>query len=285
MRNSILTFSEKTFDFLFRLWESKTNQKILGSLFVSAFLLSLLFIWFKNLELVPTSWTFIPKNYFVAVDVAFTILLGVEVIGMVFVLAKSVADSVAKQFEIFSLILLRNAFKEFDNYHNIVSWENGMEPVFHMFANALGGLAIFVMIIIFTRIKLHKRITEDDAAQARFNSVKKFVSLLMLVGFVGIGIDDFVLLLTNNEPFNFFTGFYTLLIFTDILIVLISLRYSQMYIVVFRNSAFALATVMIRIALTAPVYWNVTIGIVSAGFVLLTSYFYNKFRKIESLKL
>jgi hypothetical protein len=53
-------------------------------------------------------------------------------------------------------------------------------------------------------------------------------------------------------------------IVTDVLIMLISLGYSGSYPVVFRSFGFAVATVLIRLALMAPPYVNALLGLASA---------------------
>jgi hypothetical protein len=50
--------------------------------------------------------------------------------------------------------------------------------------------------------------------------------------------------------------------------VLISLRYSASYHVVFRNSGLAVATVLLRLALTAPPPWSGLLGVVALVFAL-----------------
>jgi hypothetical protein len=70
------------------------------------------------------------------------------------------------------------------------------------------------------------------------------------------------------------------LIFTDILVVLVSLRYSSEYRVVFRYSGFAAATVLIRLALTAPPYVNAALGFGAALFALGLTLAYNAFSPV-----
>ena len=67
------------------------------------------------------------------------------------------------------------------------------------------------------------------------------------------------------------------MVFSDILIVLVSLRYSLAFPVVFRNSGFALATVMLRLSLIAPGYYGVGLGICAALYILAIKYAYNAF--------
>ncbi|SDA88909.1 hypothetical protein SAMN03080617_03124 [Algoriphagus alkaliphilus] len=55
-------------------------------------------------------------NIFFSIELAFNVLLIFEAMSLIFLFPDSVADSVGKQFEIISLILLRDAFKEFGHY-------------------------------------------------------------------------------------------------------------------------------------------------------------------------
>ncbi|MFN2352965.1 MAG: hypothetical protein ABR512_00385, partial [Desulfopila sp.] len=63
--------------------------------------------------------------------------------------------------------------------------------------------------------------------------------------------------------------FYTLLILTDILVVLISQCFHPSFFTIFRNSGFALSTLLIRLALAAPPYYNVLLGVAAASFAIL----------------
>ena len=72
----------------------------------------------------------------------------------------------------------------------------------------------------------------------------------------------------RNEDLHFFETFYTVIVFADVLIVLLSLRYSASYHVVFRNSGLAVATVLLRVALAAPPFYNAALGLAAALFAL-----------------
>jgi hypothetical protein len=75
--------------------------------------------------------------------------------------------------------------------------------------------------------------------------------------------------------FRFFDAFYTVLIFSDVLVVFIALRYSSTFYVVFRNSGFAAATVMIRLALAGPRYLDGAIGVGAALYAVGLTAAYN----------
>ena len=70
-------------------------------------------------------------------------------------------------------------------------------------------------------------------------------------------------------PCRWFDAFFTALIFADVLVVLISLRYTDTYAVVFRNAGFALATVVLRLALVAPAVPGVLLGVGATAFASL----------------
>lgn len=61
-------------------------------------------------------------NIFFTIELAFNVLLIFKAMSLIFLFPNSVADSVGKQFEIISLILLRDAFKEFGHYLGDLEW-------------------------------------------------------------------------------------------------------------------------------------------------------------------
>ena len=206
-------------------------------------------------------------------------MLGIEILAMVFVLAYSVSKAVAKQFEILSLILLRQTFKEFSKYDVFHNWSDAIEPIGYMMSDAFGVLIIFVGVFYYLKIQKHQTISCSAQMNKRFISVKKLLALFMIIIFVSIGIYDLGFYINTGEQIEFFRIFYTILVFMDIFIVIISLRYNHSYAVVYGNSALAVATVFIRLALQAPHYFDAAIGIVAVGFVIVTGLFYNKYRE------
>jgi len=278
MKDKFLTFSFTVFDKISKKFESPKGFNIISSGLAIIFIVSL-FIAFVNINFnLPESIAYLlPDNYFFAVEITFTILLAVEIIEMVFILAHSVTDSVAKQFEILSLILLRQAFKEFSNIDMPIEIVSIIQPATYILSDIFGALFIFAGVLIFKKMQKHRVITSNDEDSYKFTALKKALALFMLAAFIIIGIYDIALYIDGAEQFQFFTMFYSLLIFTDILIVIISLRYSHLYCVVFRNTGFAIATILIRFALSLPRYYDTAMGILSIIFVILITYVYNKF--------
>src|SRR5262245_39947519 len=101
------------FDHLEDRWERPATRRWVANILVLAFILSLAAIELNRHQWFPVGLSsLIPVNHFYAIKLAFDLLLIIEVLGLVFSLASSVADAMGKQFEILSLILLRQSFKE-----------------------------------------------------------------------------------------------------------------------------------------------------------------------------
>jgi hypothetical protein len=277
--NLLFRYSNWVFDHFEEWWEGPEARRWVAYVLISGFLISLVLIEASRLGwLPPFLASSVSTNHFVAIDVAFTLFLVVELIGLITGLVTSVADTAAKQFEVFSLILLRRSFKElveFDQEPIEWSFEVGREAVQFIVVDAGGALLIFSTLGIFYTLQRHQAITHTAAEQRHFVTQKKVVANILLLVLAGLGVYSVVSPLVFGETVPFFNTFYTVLIFSDVFIVLISLRYSATYHVVFRNSGFAAATVMIRLALAGPRYLGTALGVVAAVFNLGVAAAYN----------
>lgn len=255
-------------------WEGPQARRIVTFVLIGGFFVALLLIEASRQGLLPVpAAESVGTNHFRAIDVAFTLFLVVELVGLVVGLSGSVADTAGKQFEVFSLILLRESFKELTKFdQEPIQWTMdgiGREAVQLAVVDAVGALLIFLTMGLFYRLQRREPVAESPVEYQRFVAWKKLVANALLLVLAGLGIYSIVGLVgTENffDEFSFFDTFYTILIFSDVLIVLVSLRYSLTYHVVFRNSGFAAATVMIRLALAGPNYVDVALGVLAALF-------------------
>ncbi len=244
-------------------------RKISVSL-VFLFLCSLAVIELNRQGFLPTGLAaMVSTNHFFAVHAAFTVILILEVISLIFVLPCSFSRSLGKQFEILSLILIRNAFKELSYFAEPLTYLGNQDKVLHILANGFGALLIFALLGVY--YKIQKRSEEDGRHIDLYGFVasKKAISLLLLVSFILMGGYSAYQTILGVEHPDFLHGFYSQLILTDILIVLVSQCFHPSAKMIFRNSGYALATLMIRIALIAPVYYNVLLGAAAMVFAIL----------------
>ena len=85
----------------------------------------------------------------------------------------------------------------------------------------------------------------------------------------------------------FYVDLFTVMIFADAVILLLSLLLAGHYELVFRNAAFVVSTILLRFSLAVQKPYDVELGLLSIAFgtlVLLTYWYYMKFVVSEERK-
>lgn len=259
------------FDPLHHLWEHEKMHRKISFGLVLFFLISVIGIELTRRNLLPAPLaSLVPRNHFFAVQWAFTVVLILEVISLVFTIPCSFSRSVGKQFEILALILMRNAFKELSYFPEPISFIGNEKAILNILSDGFGALLIFGLLGYYYVVQAR---TTDDRMHPSdlysFVAAKKGIALILLSIFIYMGIDSTIANLAGKPHRDYLHGFYTLLILTDVLVVLISQCYQPSFYAVFRNSGYALSTLIIRIALAAPPFYNVLLGIAAALFAIL----------------
>lgn len=267
------------FDPLHHLWEHDRTQRTVAGFLVIVFVLALGIIELKRQGLITGPGVhLVPSSHYMAINLAFTLVLILEVVSLIFTLPCSISKAVGKQFEILALILLRSAFKTLADFPEPITITGHERELWIILTDGGGAVAIFALLGVYRLLqsKLDETI-KGGPTLFRFVAAKKIVALVILVVFIGMGVQNGLLVLQGEKPFHFFRNFYTVLIFSDIMLVLIAQRFLPEFRAIFRNSGFALATLLIRLALTAPPYYNVAIGVGAAIFACLLTLTYNAF--------
>ncbi len=278
-----LQLSHVAFTWLHDRWESRRVQRALATTLVVLFVGALLLIEARRRGWLPESLaSSVPTNHFYSVQLAFTLLLGIEVIGLVFGLSGSTGNTMGRQFEILSLILLRQSLKELVNFPEPIYWDAVRDAVPRMAADATAAVLIFFLVGVFYRLQ---RLTESQLSEeerANFTASKEVVALALLAIFAGLALETVGAMPglhpspASQRAEYFFEQFYTVLVFADILVVLLALRHSFAYDLVLRNSGFAVATVLIRLALTAPPFINGVLGVGATLLGIALTWAYNR---------
>ena len=99
----------------------------------------------------------------------------------------------------------------------------------------------------------------DDDELDSFVHSKRIISLMLFVAFIGMAVFSFgtwSLAVIDGEGGVdreiFFSDFFTILILADILILLLSYRFTVDFANLARNTGFILSTVILRVAISAP---------------------------------
>ncbi|PIE71242.1 MAG: hypothetical protein CSA22_04240 [Deltaproteobacteria bacterium] len=269
---------ETLFDRIARLWESGACRRVQGGLLLLAFFISLCLIEAARWNLLPGSLQIrVSTNHLVAVEVSFTLLLVFESVGLVFSFVQSITASVGKQFEILSLILLRGTFKQIADVGEPLTWDKAVGILPDVGATAMGALIIFAVICVYQSMAEEEPVGIPKTEAGDFIRVKKGIALVLLFSFAWICLNNLVTMVLHGHPERVFERFFTVLIFSDVLMVLIALIYTQNYRIAFRNSAFAVAAVVIRVALVAPMALGAGLGVVAVFYVLAVVVVFQRF--------
>ena len=278
-----LRTADRVFDEIEAYWKKERVQSAIGMVLIFVFLSGLASIALNRLGLIPAPLsTLIPRNYYYAINLAFVLLLAIEVVELIFSVSRSISDSVGKQLEILSLILLRFSFKELVHFEGPIDPVGHWNPLFYIISNGLGALLIFTVLGFYYRLQPRLKSTISTTERSQFIAKKKLVSLLLLILFVCMGSYGLYEYIDQLSTFDFFEVFYSVLIFTDILMIFISLRYLPTFEAIFRNSGFALTTLLIRISLTSPPPYSAILGTGAAIYALGLTIAVNAFTRSVS---
>jgi hypothetical protein len=191
--------------------------------------------------------TSLPSTPFYAIRLAFTFVLAVEILDLIFAMAESVSLAMAKQLEIMALLLLRESFTDISLLHVDLPGEEEWFVLIQVGVTALSGLLLFVIRGFFLR--WHK--IQGYSDMVGYVNAKKCISLFLLLLFICIGAYDLFRMATAGEASLFFNMFYTILIFMDILLIIVGQCFTPSFQATFRNSGYAVCTMLMRLAMGA----------------------------------
>lgn len=219
-----------------------------------------------------------------AIYTPFSVLLLFETYLLVYYLRRSTTIYVAKQYEIMVLILIRGVFKDLThlelgrNFH----WNSGnIELVWDL----LCVLVIYVCVLLFYRTSGYLSDQEfPNTPEAinlrRFINSKNILAFGLFAVLVALAASSLVSWIQSGSALEnpvsdlnavFFDQFYTVLIVSDVFILLLSLLYSDDFPTIIRNSSFVISTILLKLSFTAEsgVAQLLIVGGVSFGLVML----------------
>ncbi len=257
------------FDPMHLFWENPRTKRALATGLVFAFLAGIVSIELNRHGLLPPVIAKItPYKHYYAIKLAFTLVLLIELIDLIFVLPCSVSKSVGKQFQILALILLRNAFKELTHLQEPLEISAPLEQVLPIISDGIGAVLLFAGLGLYNN--LHRMLDPESDKKELYHFVasKKAVALGLLCIFALTGGWVLYSFVVNGQRMEYFEIVYTVLIFADILLVLIAQRHQPHFRATFRNSGYALSTLLIRLALAAPRYYDAAIAVIAMGLAI-----------------
>lgn len=283
LARSIMNAVGELFDIMHHFWENERTERRIGFALLWLYLIALGSVELQRAGLFPDWLPPPPQSHYYSIQLAFTLILAMEVISLIFILPASLSKSMGKQLEILTLILLRNAFKELSIMPEPVYIDmDNLGQLIDIAVSGSGALAVFLCLGFYRYLVAHQRLfLKDQNMLQRYVLCKKLLSLCLLAIFSGIAIYDLPQFVEGHDA-RFFETIYTVLIFADIAMVLISQRFMPSYYAVFRNSGYVIGTLMMRISLSAPPLLCSAIAVFSALYVLALTWGTNLFRPREA---
>ena len=264
-------------------------EKLILFLATSGFIIHLLLILLNNKGYLDLS--FFNDSLFVnpisAIYTPFSFILIYEAFLLIYYLPRSFTTSIAKQFEIMSLILIRKIFKDIPEVNLSDNWilnENNLQLIYDL----TGVLIVFYLIYLFKKLKDNLPQLPVHTNLERFLGYKKLISLLLIPTLILLCIFSFldwygaIFIGGENSPnidYLFFVEFFGILILVDVFILLISFQYTERYSQLVRNTGFIISTILLRLSFNAVGLTSIILLISGIIFGLIILYIYNKMER------
>jgi hypothetical protein len=280
------------FDRIYSEHHREMLERWIVAISIAAFLVHLAAILIaRNLAHPPHFLASAGRNYLSAIYTPFSFILFYEVLVLIWSIPQSITRSVAAQYEIVSLIFIRGFFKDIASMNladlDLADLRQPLRDMMPAFLDVASGLFMYFLVTVFRRAARRHFAApppEPDPALKRFVERKKITALALTVVFVWLAVSslwqyEFEIFHTasavGQSRAAFYSGVFTAMIFTDVLILLLSLLVSDRYESVFRSAAFVISAILIRFSLTAVHPFGAIFGIVGMIFGIITMLIYN----------
>ena len=259
-------------------------EKNIMFLAIVGFIAHLFLIFLENYYAIDvfSSKTNLSSNPISALYTPFTFILVYEAFLLVYYLPRSFTTSVAKEYEIISLVLIRKIFKDIPEIsldNELILNENNLQLIYDL----LAVIVIFYLIYLFKKTWVNTPKRKTDKNLEKFISYKKLLSILLVptllilcfVNFYEWFIEVFTAQsYTENLNGVFFIDFFTILILVDVFILLISFQYTERYSQLMRNTGFIISTILLRLSFGAQGLYSIGLLILGVifGLIILNIY-------------
>lgn len=232
-------------------------------------------------------------NGIAAIYTPFSFILIYEVFLLIYYLPTSFTASIAKQYEVISLLIARDIFHDISQTDRGEQWFSSIENLY-LLVDAAGLLIVFYAIYRFHRLRQEAPRLEHTARIDRFIQVKQLMALALLPAVIAMlcfSTGEWVIHAFSSESMQlaefkdidrvFYDGFFKLLIIVDVLILLLSFPFTTSYAQVMRNTGFVISTILLRLSFTSAPMLDILLVVGAIGFAYLTLLIYNRIEPLN----
>ena len=256
----------------------KSFEKLILYFAIAGFLIHLVLV-FLNLKY--------DVNYFVGLDsllsnpisalyTPFSFILVYEAFLLIYYFPRSFTTSIAKEYEIISLVLIRKIFEDIPQL-DISSGIYNQQSLLLLY-DLIAIIIISYLIFLFrkTIASIPKRKANENLV--RFISYKKILSIVLVPILLFLCISNLFdwtySVFINNEIVKninavFFIDFFTILILVDVFILLLSFQYTDRYHQIIRNTGFIISTILLRLSFSLSGLPSVILLVIGVLFGLI----------------
>ena len=286
---------------------SDKNKGVLKHLIVkvsiAGFALHLVLIFLaQRLGQPPLLTAVVGDSYLSAITTPFSFILFYEVLTLIAAMSAATTRSIANQFEIVSLIFLRDVFKDIANARE-PDWIQGHpHAALPLLFDMATGLSMFALATVFRQVAQRQVVMPSTpelvAGRQNFIAQKKVVAVgltALLLALAAYHLEGFAAQLWSASPSGrlvtveatnfFYNDLFTVMIFTDVVVLILSLVISGRYEMVFRNAAFVIAVILIRFSLTEAPPYGAVIALLAMVFGILTLLVFNYHSGLRAAEL
>lgn len=282
--NNVLQSSSNYFDSLFNTQKVRRVELLILRVAVIAFLLHLLVIYLGNNF---NYFRHFQHSYLKAIYTPFSFILFYEVILLVIIIPKSISEFIGKQFEVITLITLRSFFHDIADLDLKNSIQINNPEFISLLYDLVAALLMLAFTILYYKIYNKNRKAEISGELQDFINIKKLVSLCMIFILLLLSVSSLyqwsaemlqAIRLDKNYPDPntvFYTDFFSIMIFVDVLLLIISFIYHFSFFTIFRNASFIITTILIRMSLTIEKPMNYVVVLIGFLFAIFSFYLYS----------
>ena len=256
----------------------KSFEKLILYFAIAGFLIHLLLV-FLNLKY--------DVNYFVGLDsllsnpisalyTPFSFILVYEAFLLIYYFPRSFTTSIAKEYEIISLVLIRKIFEDIPQL-DISSGIYNQQSLLLLY-DLIAIIIIFYLIFLFRKTisSIPKR--EANKNLVRFISYKKILSIILVPILLFLCLSNLFdwtySVFINHEIVKninavFFIDFFTILILVDVFILLLSFQYTDRYHQIIRNTGFIISTILLRLSFSVSGLPSIILLVIGVLFGLI----------------
>ncbi len=278
----------------------KKSETIIIKIAIASFIIHSLLIALVDFKILQVNdSTGLLRNPIVAIYTPFSFILIYEVYLLIYYLPKSINKYIGKQYEIITLILIRRIFKDLSRIQFTPNWFE-VKGDLQFTYDIVGTVILFYLIYYFYKLNQKKEENDKDEKVvltpqvAQFVETKKIIATFLVPVLLILATFSFSNWIYENfitvskvvgsiRDINkiFFDEFFTVLILTDVLLLLISFFHTDQFSKVIRNSGFIISTILIKLSFGIEGLLNTVTAVVAVLIGVILLKIHNQYEKLE----